>query len=221
MTEALANTFKLGFALSGAISAGAYTAGVLDYFFQALEAWEKARKQSGTPQHQVVVQAITGASAGAITGALGAIALARGIRPQNLTDAEKRGAFVATAGPMQSLRCILPSLYRIWVVRPRMVDPRGGLDLLSAQDLSTAGTPVASLLNAALLDDIKNEALMPPADASQPTVVPPYAYIADNLHIYITVSNLRGIPFKVDFGNGAYGMQTHGDRAHYIIKGLG
>ena len=221
MTETAGNVFKLGFALSGAISAGAYTAGVLDYFFQALQAWEDARGKDGTPQHRVVVQAITGASAGGITGALGVVALARGMQPQDLTDAEKDGAYVATGDPTQTVRCVLPSLYRTLVVRPCIVDPCGHLYLLSSQDLATPGTPLASLLNAVLLDDIKEEALMPPADATQPTNKPPYCYIADGLHVYITVSNLRGIPFKVDFGNGAYGMQTHGDRAHYIIKGLG
>jgi hypothetical protein len=77
------------------------------------------------------------------------------------------------------------------------------------------------LLNATLLDDIKNEALMPPAGGGQPTVEPPYPYLADSLHVYLTVSNLRGIPFKVDFDNATYGMQTHGDRAHYTITGLG
>jgi hypothetical protein len=25
----------------------------------------------------------------------------------------------------------------------------------------------------------------------------------------------------VDFGNSTYGMQTHGDRAHFIVSGLG
>jgi hypothetical protein len=39
--------------------------------------------------------------------------------------------------------------------------------------------------------------------------------------VYMTVSNVRGIPFTVQFGNSTYGMQTHGDRAHYEIEGLG
>ncbi|HEX3347566.1 MAG TPA: patatin-like phospholipase family protein, partial [Acetobacteraceae bacterium] len=89
MTEEPEKVFKLALALSGAISAGAYTAGVLDYFFQALDQWEKARGKPGTPQHRVIVQAISGASAGAITGALGAVALARGMRREALTEAEK------------------------------------------------------------------------------------------------------------------------------------
>ena len=120
MATSQGDTFKIGFALSGAISAGAYTVGVLDYFFQALNAWEKVRGEEGVPEHRVELQVITGASAGAITGALGVVALARGIRPQQLTDQEKRNTYPVTAGtPAQDLRCVLPSLYETWVTRPR------------------------------------------------------------------------------------------------------
>src|SRR5689334_21500578 len=108
-------TFDIGFALSGAISAGAYTAGVLDYFFQALhewqkakDEWEKAREKGGPgappPLHRANVQVIAGASAGAITGALGAVALARGIRPQKLSPAETSAVYPTETGTMQSVR---------------------------------------------------------------------------------------------------------------------
>ena len=223
MATSQGDTFKIGFALSGAISAGAYTAGVLDYFFQALNAWEKVRGEEGVPEHRVELQVITGASAGAITGALGVVALARGIRPQQLTDQEKRNTYPVTAGtPAQDLRCVLPSLYETWVTRPRTVDPAGGIDFLSTEDLESGkDIPVVSVLNAALLDDIKRRALLPPGAAAAPQGQPPYPYIAANLHVYITVSNLRGIPYTVSFGNSTFGMQTHGDRVHYSISGLG
>ena len=78
------NVFELGLTLAGAISAGAYTAGVLDFLFQALDEWEKHRGVSSTPQHRVVIKVITGASAGAITGALGPVALARGLHPVSM-----------------------------------------------------------------------------------------------------------------------------------------
>jgi hypothetical protein len=126
------DVFHIGFALSGAISAGAYTAGVLDYFIQALNAWEQARNDPGMPQHRVVVQVVTGASAGAVTGALGAVALAHGVRPQPFTVAEKQRGLSAAGAATRDFRCILPSLYDTWVVRPRMVDPDGNLDFLSA-----------------------------------------------------------------------------------------
>ena len=223
MAASQGDTFKIGFALSGAISAGAYTAGVLDYFFQALNAWENVRGEEGVPEHRVDLQVITGASAGAITGALGVVALARGIRPQKLTDEEKRRTYPIPAGtPTQDLRCVLPSLYETWVTRPRTVDPTGGVDFLSAEDLEGGkGAPVVSALNAKLLDDIKRRALLPPNAAALPESQPPYPYIAANLHVYMTVSNLRGIPYTVSFGNSVYGMQTHGDRVHYNISGLG
>src|SRR6266568_9132376 len=115
------DVFNVGFALSGAISAGAYTAGVLDYFFQALNAWEQARSDPDAPRHHVTVQVITGASAGAIAGALGVVALARGIRPQTLSADEKSNAKTTPGSTSQDLRCVLPSLYDTWVVRPRMV----------------------------------------------------------------------------------------------------
>jgi hypothetical protein len=223
MSASQGETFKIGFALSGAISAGAYTAGVLDYFFQALNAWEKARGEEGVPEHRVDLQVIAGASAGAITGALGVVALARGMRPQRLTDAEKRDTYPVSAGtPAQDLRCVLPSLYETWVTRPRLVDPAGGIDFLSAEDLDSGkNAPVVSVLNAMLLDDIKRRALLPPDAVAPPQSQPPYPYIAANLHVYMTISNLRGIPYTVAFGNSVYGMQTHGDRVHYDIRGLG
>src|SRR5438874_4110719 len=118
MTASSDETFQIGFALAGAISAGAYTAGVLDYFFQALSEWEKARAAPDTPKHKANLQVITGASAGAITGALGVVALARGMQPQKLTDAEKLASYPTETGTAQDLRCVLPSLYETWVTRP-------------------------------------------------------------------------------------------------------
>ena len=78
-------TFQLGLALSGAISAGAYTAGALDFLFQALSEWEQHRGEPDVPNHSVVLKVIAGASAGAITGALGTIALARGVDNREFT----------------------------------------------------------------------------------------------------------------------------------------
>ena len=37
------DTFYLGLTMAGAVSAGAYTGGVLDYIFEVLDKWEKAK----------------------------------------------------------------------------------------------------------------------------------------------------------------------------------
>ena len=81
MPDSSGDTFQIGLALAGAISAGAYTAGVLDFLFQALDEWDRQRGKPGVPDNRVALKVVAGASAGAITGALGAVALARGFQP--------------------------------------------------------------------------------------------------------------------------------------------
>lgn len=207
MTNGTQPTFEIGLAMAGAISAGAYAAGVMDFLIEALDEWEKQRGKPEIPNHRVVIKVVSGASAGAITGALGVVALAGGLRPQVFT----------TPGPVK-INCVLPALYETWVVKPRLVAASGKLDLLSLQDLDAPQGGVAnvpSVLNSTLLDDIREAAFKLPGQGK------PLAYIASNLHIYLTVTNLRGIPYAESFAGGAYGMQCHGDRMHYVVQGLG
>lgn len=58
--------FEVGLVLSGTVSAGPYTAGVIDYLIEALDAWYEAKRAGGSdiprmmfscewsPAHQVV-----------------------------------------------------------------------------------------------------------------------------------------------------------------------
>ena len=47
----------------------------------------------------------------------------------------------------------------------------------------------------------------------------------ERLHLYLTLSNMRGVPYFVGFeGSGqtrGHHMMCHGDRAHYILEGIG
>lgn len=229
--------FEIGLALAGAISAGAYTAGVIDFLAQALHEWESARSD-GAPRHRVRIRTIAGASAGAITGALGVVALKRGLHPVPLTSAERavlQGEAddpAAGATGFQSIRCVLPSLYEAWVERPRMVADPGSAarDLLGLDDLRpdrARAAPrkrkvVRSLLNADLLDEIASTALRYPGftgQAAPAAAADPPPFLADEMHVFMTVTNLRGIPFHVGFGpnDEGYGMLTHGDRVHYRV----
>mgnify|MGYP000882124132 FL=1 len=73
-------TFEIALVLAGAVSAGAYTAGVLDYLLETLDLWEaeKARltaagvplDQWTVPPHAVRLRVVSGASAGSICAAL-------------------------------------------------------------------------------------------------------------------------------------------------------
>lgn len=84
------NVYEIGLAMAGAISAGAYSAGVVDFLFQALHEWELAKhdnRKGSVPNHSVCVRAAAGASAGSITAALAAVAVAGGLRPVKVAAA--------------------------------------------------------------------------------------------------------------------------------------
>ena len=225
--------FQIGLTMSGAISAGAYTAGVIDFLIEALDAWEYARngpEADTVPGHRVGIKVMSGASAGAITAAIAAIAL---------VDAEPDGKRKAPGAYVKkdfSYRYYLPKLYETWVVKPTFVaETNGETDFLTFSDLqaldpatslfSTGGVPpsgqlkqgtVASVLNARLLDEIANAALN-----VDHLVNPKTPYISKKLHIYLTLSNLRGVPYKVPFSGGDYHMIAHGDRVHYAVTDVG
>src|SRR5262249_940214 len=120
--------FHLGITMSGAISAGAYTAGVLDFLIEALDQWEAALagpNGSTVPNHLIGLKVMSGASAGAITAAIGAIAL---------VDDQHASVYVDRRG--KRFPYYLPKLYQSWVVKPALVaEGSGETDLLSLGDL--------------------------------------------------------------------------------------
>src|SRR5689334_12401251 len=81
------HALEIGLVIAGAISAGAYTAGVMDYLIEALENWEAAKEENrklgethpnydkSIPMHDVVISTLGGASAGGITSIITAIAI--------------------------------------------------------------------------------------------------------------------------------------------------
>jgi hypothetical protein len=226
MNEAPERVFQIGLTMSGAISAGAYTAGVLDFLIEALEAWEEARKSDPTvPDHRVGVKVISGASAGAITAAIGAISLV------DKTAAQE----VARNGVTYRFTC--PRLYESWVVRPTLDSGDETVrDFLWLDDLDTRPpeeddlsrtskapfpskndpVPVVSLLNSRLLDEIALKAI-----TVESGIAPPRPYVSATLHMYLTLSNLRGVPWTLPFDGGDYSMISHGDRAHFVLREVG
>ncbi|MCL2453456.1 MAG: patatin-like phospholipase family protein, partial [Alphaproteobacteria bacterium] len=238
--------FEIGLAMSGAISAGAYTAGVFDFLIQALDEWEKVREEPNVPNHRVGLKVMSGASAGAITAAIGAVALAEAeVKPANFDEnppipADPSDRFLT------GIKCYLPRLYKAWVEQPGLVAEGGEqADFLQTSDLDappkpaddfsrTQGIPpneenpqpVVSLLNTRLLDAIAKAAIEVDQTVSGEQR---RAYISETLHVYLTLSNLRGIPYAVPFGadpnntgrENQYHMISHGDRVHYAVEGLG
>ena len=55
-------SFRIGLCMAGAISAGAYTAGVMDYLIEAMEEWQRRKDNNvpNTPSHIVDIPVIGG-----------------------------------------------------------------------------------------------------------------------------------------------------------------
>jgi hypothetical protein len=172
----MSKTFEVGIVCAGAISGGAYQAGVLDFLLQALEQWYQAKDNSGidqttVPSHDVLIKAITGASAGGMSAAIFTSML--GDAPSHISD----------------WHYPIPSgnrLYDAWV---------GGIDisqLCLTEDLEADNSaPVTSLLDSSIIDKIASQALGTPYGPLRPR------YFSDPLQVGLSIANLAGVPYVI------------------------
>jgi hypothetical protein len=194
--------FELGLVMAGAVSAGAYTAGVVDFLIAALDRWEAAKREdeargrpATVPHHDVCLATMTGASAGAIVAAMTAAALFADHRPAD--------------DPAQPPAPEHNRLYDCWVRRIDIAK------LLGGRDLEHFGE-VVSLLDSTVLSEIGELALTLP-----PRPGPARSYVGDPLTLMLTVSNLRGVPYAFSlFGERErkYGMNAHIDSLRFAIS---
>lgn len=205
-TEAV---FQLGLTMAGAISAGAYTAGVFDCLIAALELWQQKRGQANVPKHKVVISVISGASAGSIVGAVGVAA----------TADRKAGLQHKQVPQVGQVSYTLPMLYQAWVRLPAFLSETQQA-LLGLDDLM-AKAPLVSVLNSAALADIVEQCF-----ANYQKTAERKAYFSSSLHLFFTHSNLRGVGYSVPFTAGGqlktgYAMTNHADRTHFVVTDLG
>ncbi|MNS18805.1 Patatin-like phospholipase [compost metagenome] len=198
-------TFHLGLCMAGAVSAGAYTAGVMDYLIETLERWEKA-KQSGDPSiptHTIIIDIIGGASAGGMTSIIAAAAMQtqiNHIQPTNRDDEiyKKSNKF-----------------YDSWV--NLAADDMLPL-MLSNSDIEKNGS-VISLFNSEFIDDIADKAVTVSTDT--PYLRP---YISPDADLLVTLTNLQGIPYSLGFLSSSnplnlYKTASHRDFGHFALSG--
>src|SRR5687767_10635151 len=75
------DTLHIGLCMAGAVSAGAYTAGMMDYLLETLERWETAKAKAQelneptVPGHKIMIDVMAGTSAGGMTAAITAAAM--------------------------------------------------------------------------------------------------------------------------------------------------
>ncbi len=193
--------FRLGIVMAGAVSAGAYTAGVMDYLFETLELWESkkrinrrillecgddlqaARKHPDfdptIPMHQVVLEALAGASAGGMTAAITALSMFEGFHFYREDSPDKNTS---------------NRLYDSWV---NLNDKPGSPtfeQMLDVSDIDEDGT-VSSVLNSKPIDII--------ADKMDDIVVKQQlddlGYVSPDMNLILTLCSLRGIPIEISF----------------------
>src|SRR5215468_4691013 len=209
-------SFQIGLAMAGAVSAGAYSAGVFDFLIEALNEWQKAKERGeDVPKHEVFISAISGTSAGGIVGALGLASLAGGVR-----SVEQRSVNPAQQWPVKR---VLPELYDAWVKKTKLFDSRdaaesGGSNqsLLDPSDLRQSKDLPVSLLNSDALTGIARDSLR----AIRPTGER-YAFLSNPTHLFLTRTNLDGVPYPIMFEGSEFWMNLHEDRAHFAVANLG
>jgi patatin-like phospholipase len=161
--------FLIGINMAGAVSAGAYTAGVLDFLIEALDAWYAAKAAGQpVPAHDVSIEVFSGASAGGMCAAIASVMVQGEF--DHIHDANRTG----TAN----------RFYESWVNKIDI------LELLKTDDIKKGG-PVISLLDCSIIDEIAEYALQPGASK-------PRKYISPSLTLFLTLTNVTGIPYALD-----------------------
>jgi len=177
-----ANEFKIGINMAGAVSAGAYTAGVLDFLMEALEEWQKAKDafrthllnpaggstfQNPVPLHDISIEVFSGASAGGMCAAIASVMV--------------QGSFDHITDPQATKTN--NTFYEAWV---NQIDIS---KLLRADDLKDGG-PLVSILDSTIIDTIAQSALTPGVPSPQPC-------ISKSLTLFLTLTNVRGVPYQL------------------------
>ncbi|WP_397451210.1 patatin-like phospholipase family protein [Pseudomonas sp. NA-150] len=183
------DTFEIGLVMAGAISAGAYTAGVLDFLIEALDEWEAEKKRlKGTaqehsiPQHNVRIRVVTGASAGSLSAAILAVA-ARYDIPHFSTAIAGEGGYAHVDEAVREIGASNP-FYKAWVQDMSMER------LLDSEDLNQPGAALSSLLNSAALMAITRHALEYPAHSIPAAEKVTRDYLADPVRYIFTLDGM-------------------------------
>ncbi len=196
-------TFHIGLCMAGAVSAGAYTAGVMDYLTEALAEWEKRRGNAGVPTHKVVISVIGGSSAGGMTGIITGAAVNQPLSP------------VAVPPPEQLLENRPDNLfYHTWV---DLLNDDMFSHMLDQKDIEQ-NRRVDSLLNADFIDTIADRAIS--VNPEKRIATPPY--FSDQLRLFTTLTNLEGIKYHIGFksevSQSNYTMAVHNDYACFTLN---
>lgn len=197
---------SIALVLAGAVSAGAYTGGALDYLFSTLRLWQKAYDddKSSVPEPNVKIKAMTGASAGSIAGVIALL---------NLYLDKKVDFISVKPNGTDSLQ------YESWV---KLCMNENGNIIDSLFDLSDIKNGnVNSLLNSSFIDKIIDtlDSFVPDKPTDKDRKLP--KYINSALELLLSITNLRGVPIDLmlskEKGSGTHRMTYHKILAHFQV----
>ena len=212
-------TFHIGLTMAGAGSAGCYTGGVIDYLFEILDLWENAKNKNlpgyeqwydAVPQHNVMIDAMGGASAGGMTTIMTAIYALNGkINP--VTDAS------ITGGKRDNI------FYDSWVNLDDDPTGKGEKTLSKAwktDDLKE--NKFVSLLNSKMIDDIADSAFNVQGNIAEQVAKLP-SYFSKDMDLLLSHTMLRGIPLGISFSTGSESIKgvkgiEHNTFEHFIVS---
>lgn len=230
-------TFEFGLVLAGAVSAGAYTAGVMDYLIETLDRWEAQKRADfeafgmdfarwSVPPHAVRLRAAAGASAGSVVGAILA-ATSSGSFPSGAALSPE----IAPQTPHNSGKPPAPhwnAFYNVWV---RQMDIRA---MLRNEDIAKLGederaNPLTGAPEPAIhrLGSILN---VGPLDTSAAQTVAfnlaplttPRPWLDFGVRFAFTVGNLQGIPYRyqlVGLEGAQFATTRHADLFRFSLAG--
>lgn len=207
--------FHIGLTMAGAASAGCYTAGVMDYLFEILDLWQRAKEGKLEPEwdstiyklvppHNVTIDVMGGTSAGGMTTIMAAIYAIKG----NINPVKDPG----------EKHCIKGNIfYDSWVLmgdgaekgKPEKKENLLFERTLHTRDLADTGK-IQSLLNSDFIDSICDGAF-----ADDVPVKKRPAYISPGLEVLLSHTMLRSVPLAVNFSTPFGNLKKNGDKPEH------
>ncbi len=208
-------TFEFGLVLAGAVSAGAYTAGFIDFLVEALDQYhEEAGKLPGGAPHKVVLKVLSGTSGGGMVAAQMGRALKFDFpHVSPATDPETAGKNL---------------FYSSWVKDidiDRFLDTKDLKDheraVANAPEGSSDTKTYRSILNTKQIDNLAAQACeYGSAKSGVSLPLKQRDWVADPLDLYLTFFNMRGVPYFLKYGKDRSGrdlgqtFRKHDDFIH-------
>jgi predicted acylesterase/phospholipase RssA len=161
---------KLAIAISGAVSLGSFESGVMYEIIEAIA--QHNQHQETTEDQKIIIDVITGASAGAMTAAI--------LAQKLLFEADR------LRGPYQN------DIYRAWVEDAdiRTLLQSGGDD-----------NPDMAILSSGFVKQVGNKYLLSRYSSPSLPSAQRHPAVADKIHLGIALSNLNGFDYTINLAN--------------------